>query len=48
MNSNKVFKFSGDGEAMKMFEYPQAIAAAIEIPNAADFPLPLAAVSATI
>lgn len=31
-----------------MFEYPNAIAAAIANPKAADFPLPLAAVNDTV
>ena len=46
--SNKVFKLSGDGAVTKMLLKPNLIAAAIPIPIAADFPLPLPAVNDTV
>ena len=48
INSNKVLRFSGEGEVTKTLEYPNAMAPAMEIPSAADFPRPLAAVTATV
>ena len=48
INSNNVFKFSGDGEVTKILEYPWEIAAAIAIPKAADLPRPLPAVNVTV
>lgn len=47
-NSKNVFKFSGDGEVTKIFEYPNATAAATAIPRDADFPLPREAVKDTV
>ena len=48
INWNSVLKFSGDGAVMNMLLYPCATAPAMAIPSAADFPLPLAAVRATV
>mmetsp|Transcript_6623 Transcript_6623/g.23852 ORF Transcript_6623/g.23852 Transcript_6623/m.23852 type:complete len:228 (+) Transcript_6623:2187-2870(+) len=47
-NSKSVFRFSGDGLVTKMLEYPRASAPEMARPRAADLPLPLAAVSATV
>ena len=38
INSNKVFKFSGEGAVTQIFENPYATAAAIATPIAADLP----------
>lgn len=48
MNSNKVFKFSGEGAVISILLYPYATAPATLRPKADDFPLPLAAVTATV
>ncbi|CAH1973720.1 unnamed protein product [Acanthoscelides obtectus] len=47
-NSKKVFRFSGLGLVTNILEYPKATAADTARPNAADFPLPLAAVNDTV
>lgn len=39
-NSKRVFKFSGDGDVTRIFEYPYDTAAAMARPRAADLPLP--------
>ena len=46
--SNRVCRFSGEGEVTKMLEYPKPTAAAMARPRAADLPLPLAAVKDTV
>ena len=43
MKSKSVPKFSGDGAVTNILLNPYTIAPAIEIPKAADFPLPLPA-----
>ena len=43
-----VFRFSGEGDVMKMFEYPCAIAEETASPKAADFPRPREAVKVTV
>ena len=48
INSNKVLKFSGLGEVIKILLYPCAIAAETANPKAADFHLPRAAVRVTV
>ena len=48
MNSNNVFKLSGDGAVTKMLLNPKRIAAAIPMPIAADLPRPLPAVNDTV
>jgi len=47
-NSNRVCKFSGLGLVTYTLEYPNATAAAIDSPSAADFPRPRDAVKETV
>lgn len=47
-NSKTLPKFSGVGAVTNMLLNPYTIALAIDIPKAADFPLPLPAVKLTV
>lgn len=47
-NSKNVFKFSGEGDVTNMLAYPNATAAEMARPSAADLPRPRAAVSDTV
>lgn len=48
MKSKSVPKFSGEGAVTKMLLNPYTIAPAIDIPKAADFPLPLPALRLSV